>query len=67
MSHDAKSEQHQKILIADIFPGILLIGNISVTTNVTTMKKIFFRTYIISGINWYNSLTAIFNFNFCYF
>ena len=42
MSHDAKSELHQKILIANIFPGILLIGNISVTIYATTVKKYSF-------------------------
>ena len=42
MLHDAKSELCQKLLVADIFAGKLLIGNISITKNATTVKKYFF-------------------------
>ena len=41
MSHDVKSEQHQTLLIADVVPGMLLIGNISGAINATTVKKYF--------------------------
>ena len=42
MLHDTKSELYQKLLVAEIFPGMLLIGDISVTKYVTTVKKYFF-------------------------
>ena len=42
MLHDAKSELYQKLLVADIFPGKLLIGYISVTKHATTVEKYFF-------------------------
>ena len=51
MLHDAESELHQKLLIGDKFPGMLLIGKISVSINATTVKKYFYRTYILKGIN----------------
>ena len=40
--HDAESELCQKLLVGDIFPGMLLIGYISVTKYATTVKKYFF-------------------------
>ena len=64
MLHDAESEPYQKLLVADIFPGMLLIGNISVTKYATTVKQLF-RTYKIRRINWYIWLRAIVHFNFC--
>ena len=42
MLHDAKSELYQKLLVAEIFPGKLLTGNISVTKYATPVKKYFF-------------------------
>ena len=42
MLHDAECELHQKLLIADVFPGILIIGNIFVTINATKVKRYFF-------------------------
>ena len=42
MLHDTKSELYQKLLVAEIFPGMLLIGDISVTKYATTVKKYFF-------------------------
>ena len=42
MLHDAESDLYQKLLVADIFPGMLLIANISVTKYTTTVKKYFF-------------------------
>ena len=50
MLHDAESEPYQKLLVADIFPGMLLIGNISVTKHATTVKQLF-RTYKIRQIS----------------
>ena len=41
MLHDAECELHQKLLIADVFPGILIIGNIFVTINATKVKRYF--------------------------
>ena len=43
MLHDAESELDQKLLIADVFPGMLSSGNISVSINVTTVEKYFFE------------------------
>ena len=40
--HDAESGLYQKLLIANIFPGTILIGNIFVTKYATTVKKYFF-------------------------
>ena len=40
--HDAESELYQKLLVADIFPGKLLTGHISVTKFATPVKKYFF-------------------------
>ena len=40
--HDAESGLYQKLLVANIFPGIILIGNIFVTKYATTVKKYFF-------------------------
>ena len=65
--HDAECELYQKLLAEDFLPGTRLIGNISVTKYGTKMKKILFRTYIITRINWYICVRAILNFNFCYF
>ena len=42
MWHDAESELYQKLLVADIFPGMLLIVYISVKENATAVKKYFF-------------------------
>ena len=42
MLHDAESELHQKILIADKFPATLLLCNISIIINATAVKKYFF-------------------------
>ena len=42
MLHDAESELYQKLLVADIFPGKLLTGHISVTKFATPVKKYFF-------------------------
>ena len=42
MSQEAESELCQKILIVDEFPGTHFIGNISIITNATKMKKYFF-------------------------
>ena len=42
MLHEAESELYQKLLVADIFPGILLIGYISVTKHAKTARKYFF-------------------------
>ena len=42
MSHEAKTELCQKILIADEFPGTHLTCNISIIANATTVKKYFF-------------------------
>ena len=42
MWHDAENELYQKLLVADIFPGKLLIGYISVTKYATIVKKYFF-------------------------
>ena len=39
--HDAESGLYQKLLVANIFPGIILIGNIFVTKYATTVKKYF--------------------------
>ena len=50
MLHDAESEPYQKLLVADIFLGMLLIGNISVTKYATTVKQLF-RTYKIRQIS----------------
>ena len=41
MLHDGESDLYQKLLVADIFPGMLLIANISVTKYATTVKKYF--------------------------
>ena len=40
--HYAECELFQKLLVANIFPRILLIGNIFVTKYATTVKKYFF-------------------------
>ena len=42
MLHDAESDLYQKLLVADIFPGMFLIADISVTKCATTVKKYFF-------------------------
>ena len=42
MLHDAESYLYQKLLVADIFPGMFLIADISVTKCATTVKKYFF-------------------------
>ena len=42
MSHNTESELHQKILIVEKLPGRTLIGNISIITSATTVKKYFF-------------------------
>ena len=42
MSHDAKSELCQNILIADEFPGTHLICNISIIINTRAVKIYFF-------------------------
>ena len=42
MSHDAQSELHQELLTGDVFPGILLIGNMLESINPTTLQKSFF-------------------------
>ena len=42
MFHDAESDLYQKLLVADNFPGMLLIVNISVTKYAITVKKYFF-------------------------
>ena len=42
MSHNAESELHQKILLLEKLPGRTLIGNISIITSATTVKKYFF-------------------------
>ena len=47
MLHVAESELYQKLLVADIFPGILLIGNISVTKYATTVKNYFFGSTVL--------------------
>ena len=39
MFYDAESELYQKLLVEDILPGTLLIGNISVTKYATKIKK----------------------------
>ena len=39
MLHDAESYLYQKLLVADIFPGMFLITDISVTKCATTVKK----------------------------
>ena len=36
------SEFYQNLLVADIFPGKLLIGNISATKSATTVENYFF-------------------------
>ena len=41
MLHDGESDLYQKLLVADNFPGMLLIANISVTKYATTVKKYF--------------------------
>ena len=46
MLHDAEGELYEKLLLADIFPGMLLIGYISVTIYATTVKKLFFRSLV---------------------
>ena len=38
---DAESKLYQKLLVAEIFPGKLLSGNISVTKYTTPVKKYF--------------------------
>ena len=40
--HDAECELYQKLLVGNIFPGMLLIGNIFVTKYATTVNKFFF-------------------------
>ena len=40
--HDAESKLYQKLLVANIFPGMHLFGNIFVTKYATTVKKYFF-------------------------
>ena len=42
MSHNAESELHQKILLVEKLPGRTLIGNISIITSATAVKKYFF-------------------------
>ena len=42
--HDAESELYEKLLVANIFAGMLLIGNISVTKYATIVKKYFFES-----------------------
>ena len=37
-----RSEFYQKLLVAGMFPGKLLIGNISATKSATTVKNYFF-------------------------
>ena len=44
MSHDAESELDPKLLIADVFPGTRLTGNILETINAKTRKKYFFES-----------------------
>ena len=44
MLHDGEGELYEKLLLADIFPGMLLIGYISVTIYATTVEKYFFRS-----------------------
>ena len=40
--HDAECELYQRLLVGNIFPEMLLIGNIFVTKYATTVKKYFF-------------------------
>ena len=42
MLYDAESELYQKLLVEDILPGTLFIGNISVRKYATKVKKYFF-------------------------
>ena len=42
MWHNAESELHQKILLVEKLPGRTLIGNISIITSATAVKKYFF-------------------------
>ena len=42
MLHDTESDLYQKLLVPDIFPGMLSIADISVTKYATTVKKCFF-------------------------
>ena len=46
MWHDAKNELYQKLVVAEIFPGKLLIGYIFVTKYATIMKKYFFGSAV---------------------
>ena len=46
MLHDAESKLYQKLLVADIFPRMLLIGYITVTKFATTVKKYFFGSTV---------------------
>ena len=45
-----------KSLIADVFPGILLTGNIFVTINATTVENIFYGSNQLVYIANYNLL-----------
>ena len=47
MLHDVKSELYRKLFVADIFPGKLLIGDISVTKYAPLVKKYFFGSPIL--------------------
>ena len=49
MLHDGESDLYQKLLVADIFPGMLLIANISVTKYDTTVKKYFFGPTLLDA------------------
>ena len=42
MLRRTESELYQKLLVADIFPGMLLIGNIPVSKYATKAEKYFF-------------------------
>ena len=44
MPHDAESELVLKLLIADVFPGTRLTGNILEIINARTRKKYFFES-----------------------
>ena len=67
MLHDAESELYQKLLVADGFLGMFLIGDISLRKYAKTVKKILFRVYNIRPISWYVSLRPTLQFNFCCF
>ena len=46
MLHDAESELYQKLLVADSFLGMFLIGDISLRKYAKTVKKYFFESAI---------------------